>query len=305
LLLLSAGAQAQQGQRLMTIIVPFPPGGGGDLSARSVAPGMSEALGVPIVVENISGATGVIGLRRAKAAAPDGTTLVYVNGVNTAYAAAHPTDEIDLRRQFQPVGMIGETNFALVVNPRLGVKSVQDLIAKAKVTRLSYGSAGVGSNHHFLGEMLKLEAGIDMTHIPYRGEALALNDVMAGQIDVAFAIAAKPFIENNQVVALGVTSPEPWFDLPGVRPLKEQGLKNFDYVSWNGFMAPMGTPPGIIAKLNQALNSALNSDRARAALSTIGVKVAGGPPDRMMALIARDQDLFLSIIKQQNLNFSQ
>ena len=303
--LLTSGGSAIAQQKTITIIVPAPAGGGGDISARSVIQDMEKSLGVTIVVENVAGATGNIGIKRALSAAPDGTTLLLVTGANTANAAARPQTSIDLLENFEPISRIGATSFILAASTQSGINSVADLIALAKKRpgELKYGSIGPGSNHHLLAEMLKKEAGINLIHVPYRGEAPAIVDLLAGRLDVMFLTSGMQYVSNNQLIALGITSGEPWPLAPNVKPLKLSGLKSFDYQSWNGLLAPKGTPKEIIQKINAAVNDALKGPRAKNALEAVGIGVGGGSPEVLAGLIARDKKLFGDIIRDQNLKF--
>jgi tripartite-type tricarboxylate transporter receptor subunit TctC len=301
--LFSAAAHAQHSG--LTLIVPFPAGGVADISTRSVVPVMEKELGVSIVVENVPGATGNIGIKRAMSAPADGKTLVFVTGVNTANLAARPAATVDIRKHFDAVGRIAETNFVLTVSKQLGVNTVDELIAlaKQKPGTIKFGSTGPGSNHHLLGEMLMSEAKISLTHIPYRGEAPAIIDLLAGRLDLMFLTGGAPYVNDNRLVGLGVTAGQPWFTVPQLKPLSQLGLKNFVYISWNGLMAPKGTPAAEIKKLNAALNAALKTEQVHKTLAAAGAGVGGGTPEDMTALINRDMSLFERIIREQKLKF--
>lgn len=303
-LTMTAGSATAQ-QKTITFIVPASAGGGGDVSARSVIPDLEKILDVTIVVENITGASGNIGIKRALNAAPDGTTFLFVTGANSANAVTRPQTSVDLADNFEPVVRVGATTLILTVSTQSGIKSVADLIALAKKRpgELKYGSIGPGSNHHLLAEMLKRETGIDLIHIPYRGEAPAIVDLLAGRLDVMFLAGAMQYVSTNQLVALGVTAGKPWPLAPNVPPLKLAGLKSFDYESWNGLLAPKGTPKELIRKLNIAVNEALKTERTKKALEAVGIAVGGGSEEVLAGLIARDKKLFSDIIRAQNLKF--
>jgi tripartite-type tricarboxylate transporter receptor subunit TctC len=309
-LLLSAAlgplARAQQfPDRPIKIIVPFPPGGPADTAVRAVQQGMEQALGRPLIVENLPGAAGAIGLTRLQQAAPDGYTLLEAASPHVANAAVRPASNIDILRDFAPVGLTSNSCYALVANPTMNARSLQDVIAlaKSKPGELKIGSVGNGSAHHLIAEMLKSAAGIDLLHVPYRGEAPALVDLVAGRIDLMFMVTATPYVEGGQVVGLGVTSAEPWFSMPQLKPLQELGLPGFVVYGWNGLMVPKSTPPAIIGRLSDALAAALKSEAAVRALRGIGVNPGGGTPELMAEQIRRDTDLFRAIIRERQLKF--
>jgi len=307
---LGGGASWAQlrGDSPIRLIVPYAAGGGGDIMARGLVPGLEKALGRTVVVENVTGATGTIGLQRTIQAPPDGTTIVYVTAVNTANAASRPQSNVNLNRDLTAVGQIAQSVFVLAVSPKLGVDNLKDFIAlgKKKPGGIRFGSTGPGSNHHFLAEMFKSATGLEMTHIPYRGEAAATPDLMAGRIDMMFYTASiAPYIEDKRLIGLGVTSAEPWFSLPNIKPLSQLGLPTMAYTGWNGLMAPKNTPPEIIATLNKALASALKSETAQRTFRLSGFKAVGGPPEALTQQIDSDAKLFDRLIREQHLTFDR
>lgn len=173
----------------------------------------------------------------------------------------------------------------------------------AQPGELKIGSVGIGSAHHLIDEMLKGAAGIELTHVPYRGESPSIVDLVAGRIDLMFLTTAKPLIDENRVVGLGVTSAEEWFNLPGLKPLVQLGLKDFVVPGWNGLLAPRGTPPAIVTKLSAALSATLRTDAAVRAFNTMGFKPGAGTPDAMMRRIEADMRLFTAVIRERNLKF--
>ncbi|MGB7834059.1 MAG: tripartite tricarboxylate transporter substrate-binding protein [Xanthobacteraceae bacterium] len=291
--------------RPIRIIVPFPPGGPADIVVRAAQGGMEQRLGQSFIIENVSGAAGQIGLTRVLQAEPDGYTLLQAASPHTTMAAVRPASSVDLRRDFVPIGQTGNSVYALVVSPALGAKTLAEVIAlaKAKPGELKIGSVGVGSTHHLIAEMLKAAAAIDLTHVPYRGEAPAVVDVTAGRIDLMFLTSAKPYIDGGQVLGLGVSSAQPWFNLPGLKPLSELGLRGFVVDGWNGRMAPASTPPAVVAKLSDALSGAMKSDDTVRALNAIGFKPGSGTPGPMAQQIERDMELFQTVIRERQLKF--
>jgi len=303
---LSRGAFAQAfPSKTIKIIVPFPAGGPADNAVRIVQPGMEKALGRSVIVENVVGAAGGIGAMRVKQSEPDGHTLLQAASPHTTNAAVKPATNIDLRRDFVPIGVTGNSVYALCASKSSGIKSLAELVARAKAKpgELKIGSVGVGSTHHLIAEALKAAAGVDITHIPYRGEAPAIPDLVAGRIDVMFLVTAKPLIDGGQAVGIAVSSAEPWFNLPGIKPFTELGYKDLVFYGWNGLMAPKGTPSAVAAKLSGALSAALNSDASVRAFNAMGFKPGSGTPDAMAAQIERDMEVFTRVIRERQLKF--
>jgi tripartite-type tricarboxylate transporter receptor subunit TctC len=226
------------------IIVPFPPGGPADTAVRIAQPGMEKVLGQSVIVENVAGAAGGIGAARVKQAEADGHMLLQAASPHTTNAAVKPDTNVDLLRDFDPIGQTGNSIYTLCASKASGLMTFAELVtrAKAKPGELKIGSVGNGSAHHLIAEMLKSAASIDLTHVPYRGEAPAIPDLVAGRIDLMFLTTAKPLIDDGRVVGIGHTGDGPWFNLPNVKPLTELGLKGFVVPGWNGLMAPKGTP---------------------------------------------------------------
>src|SRR5262245_115583 len=276
------------------IIVPFPPGGPADTAVRIPQAGMEKALGQSLVIENLSGAAGNIAAVRVKQSDPDGYTLLQAASPHVSNAAIKPDVNVDLLRDFVPIGLTGVSVYTLCASKNLGVTTFQEAIAraKAKPTDLKVGSVGVGSAHHLIAEMLKSATGIELTHVPYRGEAPAIPDLIAGRIDLMFLTTAKSYVDGGQLVGLGHTGDGPWFNLPNVKPLTELGLRDFVAPGWNGLMAPKGTPPAAVSKLSAALSAALHTDPSTQAFNAMGFKPGAGTADQMAQQITRDITLF-------------
>jgi len=287
------------------IVVPFPPGGPADTAVRIAQPAMEKALGQSLIVENVAGAAGGIGAQRVKAAEPDGHTLLQAASPHTTNAAVKPHANVDLLRDFEPIGQTGNSVYTLCASKASGAKTFAEMVAlaKAKPGELKIGSVGVGSAHHLIAEMLKSAAGIELTHVPYRGEAPAIPDLVAGRIDLMFLTTAKPLVEDGRVVGLGHTGDGPWFQLPQLKPLTALGLKDFVVPGWNGMMAPKGTPPAVIARLSEALSATLKSDASARAFNAMGFKPGSGTPGPMKAQIEADMRLFTTVIRERNLKF--
>jgi tripartite-type tricarboxylate transporter receptor subunit TctC len=305
-LTLPRGAFAQSyPSRLIKIIVPFPPGGPGDAAMRLVQMGMEKPLGQTIVIENVPGVGGSIGAQQVKRSEPDGHTLLQVANPLTAAAAVRPANAPDLLRDFEPIGQTAESVFTLCVSKEVGVKTLDEFIAKAKANpgKLSIGHSGVGSIQHLIIELFKSFTGIELTNVSYRGEAQGAIDLIAGRIDAQFLITARQYLQDDKVIALGHTGDGPWFNLPGVKSLKELGLKELIVPGWNGLMAPKGTPPAVIAKLSTTLDTLLKSEEAKKALNPLGLNPGIGTPQQLTKIIERDMRLFTTVIRERNLKF--
>jgi tripartite-type tricarboxylate transporter receptor subunit TctC len=291
-------------QRAIKIIVPFPAGGPADTAARIPQATMERLLGQSIVVENVPGAAGGIAVGRVLQAEADGHTILQAASPHTTTAAVKP-GSIDLLRDFAPIGQTGNSVYTLCATPALGVKTLSEAIARAKEKpgELKIGSVGIGSTHHLIAEMLRAAGGIDLTHVPYRGEAPAILDLVAGRIDLMFLTTAKQYVDAGQVIGLGVTSAEPWFNLPDIPPLAAQGLPGFVIAGWNGFMAPKATPPAAVAKLSATLSAALKTEEAVRAFNAMGFRPGDGTPAQMVAQIETDLRIFTTVIRERNLKF--
>jgi len=286
-------------------IVPYPAGGPADNAVRIVQPGLDKALGQSLIVENITGAAGIIGAQRVKQAEPDGYTLLQAASPFTANLAVRPNSPIDLLRDFVPIGVTGNSVYALCASKGSGIKSVADLIgrAKARPGEMKVGSVGIGSAHHLIAEALKAVLGIDLTHVPYRGEAPAIPDLLAGRIDVMFLVTAKPLIDSGQIAGLAVSTGEPWFNLPGLPTLASLGYKDLVFSGWNGLMAPKGTPAAAVSKLSQALEATLKQEASVKAFNAMGFKPGEGTAAGLARQIEHDMRVYTTVIRERNLKF--
>lgn len=289
--------------RPITLLVPYGAGGGNDALARIVADRMSRTLGQPIIIENRGGAGGSIATRDAARAAPDGYTLV-VGGTGTL--AIDPTlyknVGYDPRRDFAPVGLIAESALVILAAPALPVHSVPELIALAKKEpgRINYGSAGVGSGIHLGTAYFARVAGIDMTHIPYKGSAQALTDLIGGYISIYFSSLppAIGLIKDGKVRAIAVTDSKRSPLLPDLPTVAEQGLPGYDVVLHYGIVAPAGTPRPIVEKLNAALRQAVTSPDLAEKIATEGAEPLTSTPAQYATDIDREETKWSAIVKQ-------
>ena len=270
--------------RPITLIVPYAPGGGNDVLARGVAEPMSKTLGQQIVIENHGGAGGSIGTRQVAKSAPDGYTLgLGGTGTLAIDPTLYPNAGYDPRKDFAPVGLIATSPLIILVNPSLPAHNVQELIALAKAQpgKLNYASAGSGSGIH-LGTVLFAEtAGIELTHIPYKGSGPALTDLLGGHVSIYFSSLppAIGLVKEGKLRALGVTGLKRSPIFPDVPTVAEQGLPGFEAVLHYGIVAPAGTPRPIVDKLNAALRAALNSDDVHRRIATEGAEPLPTTPD--------------------------
>src|SRR5207248_6160297 len=245
-----ASARAENGagtypERQVSFIVPFAPGGGTDILARTLAQKLEQRLGKPFVVENRPGAGTLLATNYVAKSPPDGYTIAMTVSSLAADVTLYKSLPYDPVKDLVLVALIARVPFVLVVNPSLPVNSVEDLINLAKQRMLSYGTGGVGAFHHLAAALFSTMTGIKMTHVPYRGSAPALNDLMAGYVQGMFTDygPASPFIGSGKVRALAVTTKQPFSALPEVPPLAEAGVPGFDAAAWQGVIAPARTPP--------------------------------------------------------------
>jgi tripartite-type tricarboxylate transporter receptor subunit TctC len=268
-------------QRQVSFIVPFAPAGGTDILARLLAQKLEQQLGKAFVVENRPGAGTILATNYVAKSPPDGYTIAMTVSSLAADVTLYKSLPYDPAKDLALVALIARVPFVLVVNPSLPVNSVEDLIKLAKERPLSYGTGGVGAFHHLAASLFSSMTGIKMTHVPYRGTAPALNDLMAGYVQVMFTDygPAAPFISSGKVRALAVTTKQPFPAVPEVPPLAEAGVPGFDAAAWQGVIAPAGTPTAIIAKLNAELNAAVGLNDVRARMRDIGmIPVGAGSP---------------------------
>ena len=263
---------------------------------------MTEALGQPVVVDNRPGAGGNIGADLVAKSQPDGYTLlmgtVGTHAINPSLYAKMPYDHV---KDFVPVVLVAAVPNVLVVNPSVPVNSVADLIklAKSKPGVINFASSGSGTSIHLSGELFKTMAGVDMTHVPYKGSAPALTDLIGGQVQVMFdnLPSSLPQIKAGKLRAIAVTSLKRSPALPDIPTISESGLPGFEASSWFGVLAPAGTPPAVIARLNTEVNLWLQSPAGKEQLLAQGAQAAGGTPEQFVAHIRAETDKWAKVIK--------
>ncbi len=303
----AAAAGAAFPEKPIRIVVPTAVGGPSDLCIRAVSEAMSANLGQPIVVENVTGATGNIGLQRVAAAAADGYTLSQASAGNTANVAARPAASFDIVNGLKPIGKVCVAAFTLAVSPSIGVKNVDEFIryAKANSGKLAYGSIGHGSSQHLVAEMFGAITGVSMLHVPFRGESAAATEMAGGRVQMMFMAGAKPFIDGGLLVGLATTNRGTWAPMPALPPIGQSALPGFSYNGWNGLLAPKGTPDAVIQRISEALSKALTTDKARAAIRALGNEPGPGTSEDLAAQIKWDVSNFKRIIDERRLTFAE
>lgn len=300
-------ASAQAGafpDKAVTLVVPFPPGGPTDAMARTLAAEMKERLGQPMIVENRAGAGGNIGAEYVARATPDGQTLLFgTSGPLAINASLYRKINYDPVKSFAPVIQIGHLPNILVLNPEVPAKNVKELIAYAKAHpgQLSYASSGNGASSHLAGVLFQTSAGVDLQHVPYKGTGPALNDLLGGQVSMSFTdlLTALPYVKAGKLRALGITTAERSQALPELATVAEQGVLGYDVHVFFGIVAPAGTPPERIAKLNQAFIEVLALPHVKQLLNSQGLEPAPSPtPQQLGKFIHAQIDKWTAVIKQ-------
>ncbi len=295
-------------EKPIRIVVPSGVGGAAELCMRAAMEVMRADLGQHIVIENVPGATGNIGLERVHNALHDGYTLSQASAANTANLAARPKVAFDILNNFKPVGKVCQASFTLAVAPSLNVKTVDEFIRHAKTQqgKLSFASIGHGSSQHLVGEMFIAATGLDMTHVPYRGEPLVVPEMAAGRIHMMFMAGAKPFLDGGLVTGIATTHRDTWPPIPNLPPIgKTAALPGFSYNGWNGLFAPKGTPDAAIKRLSAALVKALADEKVRATINALGNQPGAGTPQELAEQVKIDMGKFRRIIDERKLVFPE
>ena len=298
-----AGAQAAYPARLITLVVPFPPGGATDLLARMVGERLKSSLRSTVVVENRPGAASTIGAAYVAKAPPDGYTLLMATSTTLAISKAlYKKLPYDPVADFTPITLVAAVPFSLVVNPSLPVNSLREFIAyaKARPGELSYGSAGSGSPHHLGAEMLKTAAGLNIAHVAYRGSAPAMQDVIGGHIPmmVVDLQPALPHIRDGKLRVLGVTTANRVAAAPDIPTLAEVGLPGYELVAWQGVVAPAGVPRPIVDQLGREIAALVAAPETRTKLVGIALEpLPGSTPDSFAAFVQSEVKRWAPIVK--------
>lgn len=303
---MSLHAWAQSGAypvRPVKIIVAFPAGGGTDIAARILGQRLAEAWGQQVVVENRGGASGMIGTELAARAVPDGYTL-FMGTLGNFSVNQHlfPKMTVDPVRDFAPISQVVDVHFVLLAHPALPANNVRELIAlaKARPGQITHASSGAGGAPHLAAELFKRMAGVDMTHVPYKGSAPSMQDVMGGQVSITFdsLLQALPFIRDGRLKALAVLGPGRAPQLPDVPTVAESGLPGYQLTNWFGLAAPAGTPRDITARIHADVVKVLQQGEARERLTGMAATVVGSSPEQFGALIREDSAKWARLIRE-------
>jgi tripartite-type tricarboxylate transporter receptor subunit TctC len=302
--LLTAGDAVAQTwpDKPIRILVGFAAGGPADITARLIGDRLSEAWGKPVIVENVTGAAGNLATDRVAKSAPDGYTLLAAASAtivtNPSLYQKLPFDPV---KDLAPITQAAYTPNILAVHPDVPVRSVQELVAYARANpgKLSFGSAGIGTSQHLAGELFKTMAGLDIQHVPYRGIAAVMPDLIAGRLTMAFGniSAVLPFVRDGKLRPLAVTSARRYASVPDLPTMIETGFPGFDSTAWFGLMAPAGTPPDIIEKVHRESVRILALPDVRARFAALGIEVIGNTPAEFAAVIAAETPQWAKLIR--------
>ena len=287
------------------VVVPFPPGGGTDIVARTVTPKMAQILGEPFVIENRAGAGGNIGTEGVAKSPADGYTLLVASASTAINTTLIPNLPWDFSRDFAPVVLMVVNNHLLAAHPSVPASNVQELLAlaRAKPGAITYASYGPGSSAHLTAELFKLMAHVDLLHVPYKGAAPAVNDLLGGQVNIMFADVAAllPHLKSGKLKALGIASAKRFEGLPEVPTIAESGVPGFEAGGFPGLIAPAGTPPAVINALNAAGQKSLAMPDVRERLLALASPPVGGTPEQFGQHIKREIDKWARVIRAANI----
>ncbi len=291
--------------RAVRLVVPYVPGGGTDFTARVIAPKLSEALGQQVVVENRPGGGTNIGSELVARAVPDGYTLLMAGAANAINMSLYAKPPYDTQRDLLPVSLSVKGANVLLVHPSLPVKTLKELLALARAQpgKLNYASSGIGSANHMAGELLKLVAKVNIAHVPYKGNAPALTDLIGGHIEILISgvPAVIGQIKNGRIRAIAIASLKRFPALPDTPTIDESGLKGFEATTWFGVMAPLKTPRDIITRLNADLARIVASAEVRDRFIGEGVEPIGGTPELFGGFIRDEIDKYAKVVKAANI----
>jgi tripartite-type tricarboxylate transporter receptor subunit TctC len=294
-------ASAQVAGRPITIIVPYSPGTGIDILARAIAADLSQRFGQPVVVDNRTGASGNIGTGMAARAAPDGNTLLMIAKVFVVNPSLFKNLPYDPITSFAPIIKLATGSIVLAVHPSVPAKTAQEFVAWVKSRppgSVNYGSAGFATPHHLSMELFKLAAGVNLTHIPYKGTSGVMTDLVGNHVSAMFipTHVALPFMRQQQIRVLGIAAQERSPAVPDVPTLAEQGLGDVENDLWFGLLAPAGTPADAVKRYNSAINEIIHSKDMVASLAKQGLVVSGGAPEVLRDLIVKDRAKWAKVI---------
>jgi tripartite-type tricarboxylate transporter receptor subunit TctC len=300
-----ADAAADYPAKPIRMIVPYAPGGLPDITARLIAPGLGARLGQQVVVENRPGANGAIGTAMVARASPDGYTLALVASSHVFGRALMPNLPFDPVKDFAPITMTTRTPIVLVASGTLPVKTLDDMLryVRERPGQLAYASAGTGSNTHVFGKWFTDLAGLNMTHIPYKGSAPAHVDLISGRVAMGFETlaSAQPNIASGELKLLAVAGDQRLPQYPDVPTVEQAGIQGFVAESWGAILAPAGTPAAVVARLNRDIVAVLNTPEVKERLAGAGAKVVGNSPEQLRQTLAAEEERYGTLIKKMNI----
>jgi tripartite-type tricarboxylate transporter receptor subunit TctC len=304
---LSSAVAQNYPTKSIRLIVPFTPGGGTDILARAIGQKLAESLGQQVVIDNRAGAGGTMGAEMAARAAPDGYTLLMVSASYAVNASLYKLS-FDPARDLAPVTLVASVPFMLIATPSLPAGNVKELIAlaKARPNSLNYASSGNGASPHLAGELLKMMAGIEMVHVPYKGGGPAVADLMGGQVQLMFntILQSLPFIKSGKLKALAIGSLKRSAAAPDIPTIDESGVPGYDFTNWFGVLAPAGTPRLLVSKLQGEIARHLVGPELRKRLAAEGADVIGSSPEEFGRTIRTDIEKYAKIIKAANVRIN-
>jgi tripartite-type tricarboxylate transporter receptor subunit TctC len=298
---IEAGIGQEYPSKPIRVVVPFPPGGGTDIVARMLTQKMAETLGASFVIDNRSGAGGTIGTEIVARSAPDGYTLAMVSGSHSINPSLYKKLPYDAVKDFSPISLVVSGPGILVVHPSLPTRNVKELIAlaKSKPGQLNYASAGNGTPPHLAAELFKLMAGLDIIHVPYKGNTQAFPDLISGQVLMSFPTipSAIPHVRAGRLRALAVTSRLRSHTVPDIPTIAESGLSGYEASSWYGLLAPAGTPAAIVARLRQEVAKTLQLADIWEKVSSQGLDPVGDTPEEFTAVIQAEIPKWAKVVR--------
>lgn len=297
----SAASAQDYPSKPVRLILPYAPGGIIDYVGRTLAQRLGENMGQPVVAENRPGAGGIAGTDYVAKAPADGYTILLMDPAVVINPTLQPSIPYDLFKELKTVSVVSSSPEVVVVSPSLPVRTFKELIdyGKANPGKLNFASAGVGTTPHLAGELFKLRAGVDATHIPYKGIGASFTDIMSGKVQFAFSsiAGAQPFTSDNRVRAIATTGPKRTPAYPDLPTVSEAGLPGFEVDLWLGIFAPAATPPNVVARLNAELKKALANPETKAALAKVGVEPRGTSPEEGVQFIRNEFETWRKVIQ--------
>jgi tripartite-type tricarboxylate transporter receptor subunit TctC len=301
----NASASDTYPSKPITWVVPFPPGGAMDVMARTLGDKLSQSMKQPVVIENRPGAGGSIGSGVVARSAPDGHTMMIVSIGHAVNPSLYPKLSYDAAKDFEPVSLVGIVPNILVAHPSLKANNVKELIAQAKAApgKLTYASAGNGTTVHLAAELFNSMAGVDVMHVPYKGSAPAVTDLIGGQVNIMFdsVSSAKPYIQSGKLKALAVTTSKRSSIFPNVPTMAESGIPGYELSGWYAVFVPAKTPKPIVDRLNAELVKALKQDDVRARFTQIGAEPVGSSPQQLANTLKTETARWAKIVHDRNI----